>query len=113
MQVPAGHGISVIDDHVDAFNDLASAEYGTVVLASSTGKQVSLENSEWGNGAFTKALVEGLNGQADLKKRGRITHKMLDFYVSDRVDELTQGRQTSVNPSPQGVPDYPIAIVGT
>jgi len=94
-------------------NDLSSAEYGLVVLASSTGKQVSLEDAEWNNGAFTKALVEGLNGQADLKKRGRITHKMLDFYVSDRVDELTQGRQTPVNPSPQGVPDYPIAIAET
>ena len=93
-------------------NDLSSAEYGLVVLASSTGKQVSMESSDWGNGAFTKALVEGLNGEADLKKRGRITHKMLDFYVSDRVDELTRGQQTPVNPSPQGVPDYPIALVG-
>ena len=91
-------------------NELSSAEYGLVVLASSTGKQYSLEDPRWGNGAFTKALVEGLSGQADLKKRGRITHKMLDFYVSDRVDELTNGQQTPVNPSPQGVPDYPIAL---
>jgi hypothetical protein len=93
-------------------NELSSAEYGLVVLASSTGKQFSLEDPSWGNGAFTKALVEGLNGQADLKHRGRITHKMLDFYVSDRVDELTSGKQTPVNPSPQGVPDYPIAATG-
>ena len=105
------HGYST--DVNGMLNDLSSAEYGLVVLASSTGKQVSLENPNWGNGAFTKALVEGLNGQADLKKRGRITHKMLDFYVSDRVDELTQGQQTPVNPSPQGVPDYPIAAAGT
>jgi uncharacterized caspase-like protein len=92
-------------------NELSSAEYGLVVLASSTGRQFSLEDPAWGNGAFTKALVEGLDGQADLKKRGRITHKMLDFYVSDRVDELTKGQQTPVNPSPQGVPDYAIAVV--
>jgi uncharacterized caspase-like protein len=91
-------------------NELSSPEYGLVVLASSTGKQFSLEDAAWGNGAFTKALVEGLSGQADLKKRGRITHKMLDFYVSDRVDELTQGKQTPVNPSPQGVPDYVVAV---
>jgi uncharacterized caspase-like protein len=94
-------------------NELSSPEYGLVVLASSTGKQFSLEDASWGNGAFTKALVEGLAGQADLKKRGRITHKMLDFYVSDRVDELTHGQQTPVNPSPQGVPDYPIALAGS
>ena len=91
-------------------NELSSAEYGLVVLASSTGKQFSLENPNWGNGAFTKALVEGLGGRADLKKRGRITHKMLDFYVSDRVDELTSGQQTPVNSSPQGVPDYTVAV---
>jgi hypothetical protein len=36
---------------------------------------------------------------------------MLDFYIAERVKELTGGKQTPVNPSPQGVPDFPIAIV--
>ena len=81
-----------------------------MVFASSTGRQYSLESSEWNNGAFTKALVEGVGGKADLQKTGRITHKMLDFYVSERVKELTKGVQTPVNPSPQGVPDFPIAL---
>jgi WD40 repeat protein len=98
-------------DVTGVLNELSSAEYSLVVIASSTGRQASLENESWGNGAFTKALVEGLAGQADLKKRGRITHKMLDFYVSDRVEELTKGQQTPVNASPQGVPDFTIAIV--
>jgi len=98
-------------DNTGILNELASPEYGLVVIASSTGRQNSFENVDWGNGAFTKALVEGLSGRADLKKRGRITHKMLDFYVSDRVDELTQGRQTPINTSPLGVPDYTIAVV--
>jgi WD40 repeat protein len=108
-----GGRLGLSNDVNGMLNELSSPEYGLVVLASSTGKQFSLEDSSWGNGAFTKALVEGLNGQADLKKRGRITHKMLDFYVSDRVDELTHGQQTPVNPSPQGVPDYPVALTGT
>ena len=99
------------NDTTAMLNELASPEYGLVVIASSTGKQYSFESAEWGNGAFTKALVEGLGGRADLKKRGRITHKMLDFYVSDRVDELTHGQQTPVNTSPMGVPDYTIATV--
>jgi hypothetical protein len=98
-------------DVTGLLNELSGVEYGLVVIASSTGTQASLENDSWGNGAFTKALVEGLAGQADLKKRGRITHKMLDFYVSDRVEELTKGQQTPVNASPQGVPDFTIAIV--
>jgi WD40 repeat protein len=91
-------------------NELASAENGVVVFASSTGRQYSLESSEWNNGAFTKALVDGVGGKADLQKTGRITHKMLAFYVSERVKELTRGAQTPVNPSPQGVPDFPIAL---
>ncbi len=37
---------------------------------------------------------------------------MLDFYGSDRVEELTQGKQTPINTSPLGVPDYMIAIIG-
>jgi uncharacterized caspase-like protein len=49
-------------------NDLTSAENGVVVFASSTGRQFALEQDAWGNGAFTKALVEGLGGKADLHR---------------------------------------------
>jgi len=91
-------------------NELASAENGVVVFASSTGRQYSQESTAWNNGAFTKAVVEGVGGKADYQKTGRITHKMLDFYLSERVKELTKGAQTPVNPSPQGVPDFPIAL---
>jgi hypothetical protein len=98
-------------DATGAINELASAENGLVVFASSTGGQFSQENAAWGNGAFTKAVVEGLQGAADFKKRGRITYKGLDAYVSDRVDELTRGEQTPVTPVLQGVPDFVIALL--
>ena len=97
-------------DITGVVNELASAENGVVVFASSTGKQYSLESVEWNNGAFTKALVEGLTGQAAVGQTGRITHKMLDFYVAERVKTLTKGQQTPVNTSPRGVPDFPIAL---
>jgi dipeptidyl aminopeptidase/acylaminoacyl peptidase len=99
------------NDATAALNDLASAENGIVVFASSTGQQVSLESEEWGNGAFTRAVLEGLQGQADYKRRGRITYKMLDLYISDRVTEMTRGAQTPVSPSPVGVPDFVVAEV--
>jgi uncharacterized caspase-like protein len=70
-----------------------------------------LEDPSWGNGAFTKAVVEGINGKADLNSTGRITYKMLDFYISERVKELTHGRQTPVTQGPGGVPDFPITTV--
>lgn len=103
----AGQG----QNHAAAVNELASSEKNIVVFASSTGGQLSLEDPAWGNGAFTKALLEGIDGKADLLKRGRVTYKQLDAYVSDRVDELTQGRQTPVTPVLQGVPDFPLAEV--
>ena len=43
-------------------NSLAAPENGVIVFASSSGRQESLEKDEWGNGAFTKALVEGIDG---------------------------------------------------
>ena len=91
-------------------NELTSAENGTVVFASSTGRQYSLEHENWNNGAFTKALVEGLNGKADLMGNGKITINMLDAYLSERVKELTNGQQTPTTTKPQTVPDFPIAL---
>ena len=91
-------------------NELASAENGVIVFAASTGKQLAQEATDWKNGAFTLALVEGLSGKADFSKTGRVTHKMLDLYVSERVKMLTEGAQSPVTIVPQGVPDFPLAV---
>lgn len=93
-------------------NELASAENGVVVFASSTGKQYSLEDQAWGNGAFTKALIEGIDGKADYTGKGKITINMLDLYLSERVKELTKGRQTPTTTKPQTIPDFPVAVSG-
>jgi WD40 repeat protein len=91
-------------------NELASAENGVVVFASSTGKQYSLEDISWGNGAFTKALVEGLSGKADYTGKGKITINMLDLYISEKVKELTRGQQTPTTTKPQSIADFPVAV---
>ena len=92
-------------------NELASAENGAVVFSSATGRQYALENMEWGNGAFTKGVVEGIRGKADYKSTGRITVNMLDLYVSERVKELTKGQQTPTTVKPPNVPDFPVALL--
>ena len=81
-------------------NDLSSPELGVVVFASSTGSQLSYESAVWGNGAFTKALVEGLAGKADLFDNGVVTITGLAAYVSDRVTKLTGARQTPATGRP-------------
>ena len=98
-------------DIASVINELASAENGAVVFSSATGRQYALENSEWGNGAFTKGLVEGIEGKASYGGSGRITVNMLDLYVSERVKELTGGQQTPTTVKPPNVPDFPLAVL--
>lgn len=89
-------------------NRLASAENGVVVFSSSTGRQESMEQISWGNGAFTKALIEGLKGAADFRRDGVVTHQGLSYYLRPAVERLTNGRQTPVTAVPLGVADYPM-----
>lgn len=91
-------------------NELTRAESGVTVFSSSTGRQVSLESTAWNNGAFTKALREGLSGKADRDKAGKVSLDMLDRYLRERVSELTKGAQTPVSGKPASHVDFPIAI---
>lgn len=100
---------SAITDVQKIVNDLSASENGVMVFTSSTGKQYSLENARWGNGAFTKALVEGLDGGADYGK-GKITVSLLDAFVCERVKELTDNKQTPVGIRPNGITDFAIAV---
>lgn len=97
-------------DLTGALIELSSAENGAVVFCSSAGKQFSLESEEWGNGAFSKALVEGLEGQADLIKDGQITINEMEAWIADRVKALTKGRQSPVTTKPNTIPNFPIAV---
>ncbi|MEW6209640.1 MAG: hypothetical protein AB1631_14830 [Acidobacteriota bacterium] len=101
---------SAMPDIMGPVNELSSAENGAVVFASSTGNQYSLESEGWGNGAFTLALIEGMDGEADLMNQGKITVDMLGAYVSDRVKDLAEGQQTPTTTKPKTIPDFPIAI---
>jgi hypothetical protein len=91
-------------------NELSGAENGAIVFTSSTGRQLSLELVTQNNGAFTKAIVEGLDGKADLLRNGKITVSSLETFVAERVKELTDGQQTPTVAKPQTVPDFPIAV---
>jgi WD40 repeat protein len=94
-------------------NELSAAENGVIAFASSTGREVSTECDDWNNGAFAKAIVEGLvEGRADLLRNGAITLSELDAYVANRVKTLTGGEQRPVLIRPSTVPDFPIALIG-
>jgi uncharacterized caspase-like protein len=97
---------------IDALiNDFTVAENGVVVFASSTGNQDSIELHEAKNGAFTKALVEGIGDGRASFGTGRITPSLLDAFVSDRVKQLTGGKQHPTMAKPETIPDFPFAVV--
>ena len=77
-------------------NDLAKAENGLVTFASTQGTELAAERAEWGHGAFSLALIEGLSGKADLLHKSAITVSALDYYIAERVKELTNGAQHPV-----------------
>ncbi|MGO8671213.1 MAG: caspase family protein [Capsulimonadaceae bacterium] len=100
------------DDNA-AVNELSSAENGAVVFAAATGSEFAEENAAWGtggNGAFTAALIEGLDGLAAYQQSTNITVNMLDLYIEQRVKDLTGGEQHPTEQKPPTVRDFPVAV---
>lgn len=64
-----------------------------------------------GNGAFTKALVEGLGGKADRANIGVVRVLALADYVYDRVKDMTNGKQKPLVAQPKLVENIPIVVV--
>ncbi|MEM9859378.1 MAG: caspase family protein [Bacteroidota bacterium] len=95
--------------NTEAIRSISSEENGVVIMAASTGNEVALESEEWGHGAFSLALIEGLeDGKADIKKDGVIYLPELDFYVSERTIELTDGKQHPTTQKPSTISRLPI-----
>lgn len=69
------------------------ANAGVMVFASSRGSEVSLELPEQGHGAFTKALLEAIDGQAAATGQKGISLLDFEVYVRRRVRQLTEDTQ--------------------
>ncbi|WP_158819009.1 caspase family protein [Methylocapsa sp. S129] len=93
-------------------NTIASSENGGIVaFASSKGEETSIESSAWKNGAFTKALVEGVEqGKAAAFGGDAITTSMLDAFLQARVSALTDGEQHPVMNRPPQEADFTFAL---
>jgi hypothetical protein len=69
-------------------------------VTASTGEQRSAEKAAWKHGAFTKCLLEALDGRAADSRDGIVTLDGLVAYVKQSVPKLTDGAQT-----PTAAPD--------
>jgi len=59
----------------------------------------------WGHGAFTKALIDGLSGEAAYKD-GVVTLGSLQHYVKKTVRKLTDNLQTPTIPRVSGSGEF-------
>ncbi|MCB9275229.1 MAG: caspase family protein [Lewinellaceae bacterium] len=67
---------------------------GATVITSSSGVQVSYEDEEWANGAFTYAFLYGLKTmKADANEDGQVTASEIQAFVGEYVPRLTEGLQ--------------------
>ncbi|MFM9960876.1 MAG: caspase family protein [Planctomycetaceae bacterium] len=93
----------------DLVRDLATDDYGVIVMASSMGREFSLESNDHRAGYFALALNEGLSGKADVNSDKVIYSNELDTYVSERVKSLSKGQQHPVTAKPGTIRSFPLA----
>ncbi|MBF0234067.1 MAG: caspase family protein [Desulfamplus sp.] len=100
-----------LSNMTEALRELTTTSSGVFVMTASTGDELSAEDMAWGHGAFTKAIVEGLqNFKADYNGNNAVEIKELDLYVTERVKSLTNGQQHTTTEIPKTMPNFPIAV---
>jgi uncharacterized caspase-like protein len=92
-------------------NELGDKSLGVLLYASARGRQFSYERAEWGNGAFTRAVLDGLAGAADSAKLGYVDTEELSLYVRRRVLAMTKGLQEPVRVKPDAAPEMRIVVL--
>jgi hypothetical protein len=90
----------------DPLRDLSSDEVGAVMFASSLPREQSLEDAQWGHGAFAKALLDTLGDRSsDLNKNGFLSIVEMEYQIQERVKELTEGQQNPTVGKPTTIPN--------
>jgi uncharacterized caspase-like protein len=66
---------------------------GAIFFGSSAAGELSYEDSKLKAGVFTAAIVEGLQGRADLNGDGKVETDEMLVWLRTRVPELTEDKQ--------------------
>jgi hypothetical protein len=85
-----------------------AADANIVVFSATDRDTDAQETSKLGHGVFTYALSQGLNGEADSRKRGAVNILALGDYVSEEVKRMTNDEQEPVF-SGSGVKNFVLA----
>jgi uncharacterized caspase-like protein len=112
MQKIAGKRFLMLDTcHAGGFG-FKDADF--TAFASCGAKQLSGEKADLRNGYFTRCLLEGLQGKADLNFDGTVSIAELETYVHKNLPTLTQGRQQLTTHRPTSIAgDLPLVRLGS
>jgi hypothetical protein len=107
----SGNISSTRRDVTGAIKSIINSGSGSVIMTATTGNGYSYEDNDWGHGAFTKSIIEGIkNLKADYDNDKIITIKEIDLYITNRVKKLTNGKQKPTTIIPQSVPNFAIGV---
>ncbi|MBL7766461.1 MAG: caspase family protein [Chitinophagaceae bacterium] len=100
----------------EAIGELNKQHSGTSTFSSCSNDEYSYEDEKWGNGAFTKAILEACrDGKADVNKNQIITIEELYQYVKSRVpvmvEEVKHKSQHPVMPVNDLIRETPLYIL--
>lgn len=87
---------------------LKRAKNGMLLYASSSSDTKSREDESWGNGAFTKALVESFNGAAREEQSEGLSTQELEHFLYKEVRKITDFKQTPIFINPNGIEHFNI-----
>lgn len=87
---------------------LKRSKNGMLLYASSSSDTKSREDESWGNGAFTKALVESLNGAAREEHAEGLSTQELEHFLYKEVRKITDFKQTPIFINPNGIEHFNI-----
>ncbi len=87
---------------------LKRSKNGMLLYASSSSDTKSREDESWGNGAFTKALVEALNGAAREEHTEGLSTQELEHFLYKEVRKITDFKQTPIFINPSGIEHFNI-----
>lgn len=85
---------------------LKRSKNGMLLYASSSSDTKSQEDEKWGNGAFTKALLEAFNGAAREEHTEGLSTQELEHYLYKEVRKITNYKQTPIFINPSGIEHF-------
>jgi hypothetical protein len=99
----------------EAIIELTKKIDGITTLTSSSADEMSYEHATWQNGAFTEAILKGLEGKADKDRNGIITVNELYSYLEATVPDLVKSQYNGQAQHPKltrsDLGDLPIFVV--